>query len=165
MFNLKYHLSCIQSIHSKQNRKWDKGVPYWIHPLWCATMVLSEPIFDEETRHKYALALLYHDVVEITGNAWSVPAEVIHLVEDMTFKGFDEEMLLLMSKSDEVILLKLYDKTSNLLDGHWMTKGRHDEYCLHTLRLADHVEEVYGKLQIVDMARMLVGRRDDGRDN
>jgi len=153
MFNLEEHLENIQEIHSHQNRKWDKDVPYWIHPLWCATMILSEPLLTEEQRHTGALALLYHDSLEAGGG---VPPKVFRLVQDMTFDGFDAEMQLLMSKPDFVILLKLYDKVSNLLDGHWMTKQRYDEYRLHTLRILSHVKEVYGNLQICEIAKAVV---------
>ena len=149
------HVNIIKHIHSAQNRKWDRNIPYWIHPLWCASMILSEPLLSEIQRHRGALALLYHDAAECERGAM-IPSSVLELVDDMTFEGFDEEMQLLMSKSDFVILLKLYDKTHNLLDGHWMSKERKSEYRVHTLRLIEHVRGVYGDLQICKMARMLI---------
>jgi len=155
MFNLQAHLDIIKWIHAEQNRKWDKEVPYWIHPVWCATMILSEPMLPIILRHKGALALLYHDAKEV-GRGNFVPNSVRDLVSDMTFDSFDDEMLLLMSKSDQIILLKLYDKVHNLLDGHWMTKKRKDEYKLHTLRLIERVKEAYGDLQICKIARVVV---------
>ena len=156
--NLSYHIDAIEFIHRVQNRKWDKDIPYWTHPLWCATMILSEKLLSQKQRHQGAIALMYHDAIE-SGYEEVVPLEVLDLVKDMTFSGFDEEMLLLMSKSDFVILLKLYDKTSNLLDGHWMTKKRKDEYMLHTMRLIETVKEVYGPLMICKFAEVLINER------
>ena len=155
MFNLIDHVNIISNIHIVQNRKWDKSTPYWIHPLWCATMILAEPLLTEEQRHTGALALLYHDAKEC-GHNGIVPANVEDLVNDMTFEGFDDEMRTLMSRSDFCIMLKLYDKTHNLLDGHWMSKERKDEYRLHTLRLIEHVKKVYGELQICKFAEVLI---------
>ena len=155
MLNLIDHVNIIKHIHSKQNRKWDKSVPYWIHPLWCASMILCESRLTKPQRHKGALALLYHDAREI-GKQAMIPLSVTSLVTDMSFTGFDEEMQLLMARGDFVILLKLYDKTHNLLDGHWMTNKRKNEYKVHTLRLIEHVRRVYGNLQICDLARSLI---------
>jgi len=152
-----YHVDIIKYIHRKQNRKWDKEVPYWTHPVWCATMILCEPLLNKRIRHRGATALLYHDARE-AGHGAMVPPSVDSLVRDMTFESFDEEMQVLMTKQDLVILLKLYDKTHNLLDSTWMTKKRKDEYRLHTLRLVERVEEVYGNLQICYLARMLIHR-------
>ena len=142
---------------SKAFRKWDGQTPYAVHPLWCATMLLAEPALPEELRVHGSEALLLHDVLEDTTEGLPVGTseKVTSLVEDMTFSSSDEEMEKVWSKSDEVILLKLYDKVSNLLDGCWMSAEKRQKYVAHTLRLASRVERVYGQLNIIRITRAI----------
>jgi (p)ppGpp synthase/HD superfamily hydrolase len=142
---------------SKAVRKWDGQTPYAVHPLWCATMLLAEPTLSEDLRVRGSEALLLHDVLEDTteGLPAGTSEEVAGLVRDMTFASSDVEMVEVWSKSDEVKLLKLYDKVSNLLDGSWMSAGKRQKYTAYTLKLADQVEPVYGQLNITRIARAM----------
>lgn len=142
---------------SKSLRKWDGKTPYGIHPAWCAMTLLHETELPEALRITGAQALLLHDVLEDTtaGLPQGCPAEVEKLVREMTFASSDEEMVEIWSRSKETILLKLYDKVSNLLDGAWMPKEKRARYSAYTMRLADEVEKTYGTLNIVRIARAI----------
>lgn len=143
---------------SKTVRKWDGRTPYGIHPTWCAMTILTETILPEELRVTGAQALLLHDVLEDTtaGLPEDTPAEVTKLVEEMTFASSDEEMELIWTRSQEVKLLKLYDKVSNLLDGSWMSREKRERYATYIIALCDDVEPHYGQLNIMRIARAIV---------
>lgn len=142
---------------SKAVRKWDGKTPYGIHPTWCAMTLLAETTLPEELREAGAQALLFHDILEDTtaGLPEGTSARVAELVEGMTFESSDEEMELVWSRSDEVKLLKLYDKVSNLLDGSWMSGEKRERYAGYLLRLCDAVEPIYGGLNIIRIARAI----------
>ena len=140
---------------SKAVRKWDGRTPYAIHPLWFAMTLLTEVTLPEDLRMRGARALLLHDVLEDTtaGSPLGLDPQVVSLVEGMTFASSDEEMEQVWSRSDEVKLLKLYDKTSNLLDANWMSPEKRIRYRAYLLRLCDAVEPIYGSLNIITMAK------------
>lgn len=142
---------------SKAVRKWDGKTPYGIHPTWCAMTLLTETTLPEEIRVTGAQALLLHDVLEDTtaGLPEGTPTEVIKLVEGMTFVSSDEEMELIWTRSQEVKLLKLYDKVSNLLDGSWMSQEKRERYAAYLVALCDDVEPHYGQLNIMRIARAI----------
>jgi hypothetical protein len=96
--------------------------------------------------------LLYHDVLEDTTASLpeDLPKQISTWIGDMTFHGgFEEEQVELFSKTKEVLLFKLYDKTSNLLDAAWMDDDLHKIYLDFTKKLAAEVEKNYGRLNIM----------------
>jgi len=139
-------------------RFWDKKTPYIIHPAWCAMTLLTETTLSEKLRLDGYKALLWHDILEDTTVA-SLPkntsSEVKHDVENMTFSSFSDEVENVWSKDKEIQLFKLYDKTSNLLDGTWMNDKKWDRYVQFTLQLVDNVQAEYGKLNIVKIAKSI----------
>ncbi len=141
-------------------RKWDGKTPYWAHPLWCAMTFLQETNLPFEVdRTQCFLALIFHDWIENTTSQLPLPKNApIDLIQQMTFSsepGSTEiEIREIWSKPPIIRLLKLYDKVSNLLDGSWMSDEKWNrQYVPYVLRLADDVEENYGDLNIVRMAR------------
>ena len=55
------------SIEEKgRTRYFDKRTPQGMHPLWCATTILSETELPELIRENGVQALLLHDIVEDT---------------------------------------------------------------------------------------------------
>lgn len=61
-----------------------------------------------------------------------------------------------------VRLLKLYDKVSNLLDGSWMSDEKwNNQYVPYVKRLANDVENNYGTLNIVRIARAIAQSRKE----
>lgn len=158
------HCMAAHGHHWKTQKKaWrlhDKKTPYSVHPIWCASMLLSEPKLDEDTRRDGFKVLLAHDTLEDTRLPLPVTAEphVAALVKEMTFKSFDEETQELWRKPIQIKLFKLYDKVSNLLDGaRWMDDQKWNRYVDHTLRLVQEVSEVekYRDLSIIKIAQTI----------
>ncbi|MBK7391680.1 MAG: hypothetical protein IPI64_00080 [Chloracidobacterium sp.] len=77
------------------------------------------------------------------------------LVDELTFASYASEKVEIWNRSDLAQLLKLFDKTSNLLDGGWMTDDQWKDYCDHTLKLAASAERSFPPLHIVSIARIL----------
>lgn len=141
-------------------RKWDGKTPYGIHPTWCAMTLMTETTLPEDLRYIGAQALLLHDILEDTTAelpAWINP-EVVELVRDMTFNSFADEMERIWTKNPRVRLLKLYDKVSNLLDGTWMSCEKRRNYLAFTRSLYDNVEENFGGLNILTIAKSVMSR-------
>ncbi len=143
---------------SKAFRKWDRETPYHVHPIWCATLLLTETGLSSDFRREGAQALLYHDVLEDTKAKlpkW-LSKSVKSYILDMTFPGgIEEEMDSVWKKEPRVRLLKLYDKVNNLLDGPWMSKERSAIYKKYTKKLRTDVEKNFGELNIVRIARAI----------
>ena len=94
----------------KSVRKWDGRTYYWIHPLWCATMISTETNLDLKTREEGALTLLYHDILEDTTKKLPshLSKRIKTLVEHMTFPGGSkQEMEEVWYKPKEIRLYKL----------------------------------------------------------
>ena len=146
---------------SKAVRKWDGRTPYWVHPVWCATMLAAETSLPETLREEGFLALLYHDVLEDSTLPLphDLPETVVAYVRDMTYVGgFAEEVERVWEARPEVRLLKLFDKVHNLMDGVWMSPEKREQYAAYTLRLADDAEANFGPLTIARMARAIAQR-------
>jgi hypothetical protein len=149
-------------------RKWDNQTPYGVHPLWCAMTFLQETNLPELiNREECALALLFHDTKENTTMElpeW-LPQNTVKLIEQMTFTSefgsTDIEMSEISDRPPIVRLLKLYDKVSNLLDGIWMPDEKwNHQYVPYVLQLASDVENNYGQLNIVRIARAIAIPRE-----
>ncbi len=140
-------------------RFWDNKTPYIIHPAWCAMTLLTETSLSEELRFEGYQALLWHDVLEdttITELPKNTSETVCHYVQEMTFDSFSEERENIWNKGMEIQLFKLYDKTSNLLDGTWMTDNKLNGYKQFTKKLMENVQSEYGQLNIVKIAKSFV---------
>ena len=142
----------------KSTRMWDGKTPYHMHPIWCATTILHDTSLSEEIRRYGSQALLYHDILEDTTAGlpeWLSP-EVRELVRGMTFKSSEDEWENLWERSQEVRLLKAYDKTSNLLDSVWMKPERKIQHQNHLRKLVEDVQRNYGDLNILRIAKTLI---------
>ncbi len=146
----------------REVRMWDGKTPYFIHPLWCAMTILTEERLPENIRKLGAQVLLFHDVPEDTTE--KIPDDLDEkakeIIAEMLFENSAHELREIWGRSDLAKLFKLYDKVSNFLDASWMVKERGIEYLRerldYILKLADFVEEKYGILNIVVMARAIV---------
>jgi hypothetical protein len=146
----------------KAFRKWDARTPSSVHPVWCATTILTEYSLSPKTRIDGFYTLLYHDIIEDTTKKLPLDTNprIKKLVSDMTFYGGNnEEMLSIWSKPKEVRLFKLYDKVSNLLDGSWMSDEKRKVYEDYTAKLCKDVESNYGTLNITVMASAIINRK------
>lgn len=148
------------SISEKKSvRRFDMATPYVVHPIWCAMSFIAEWSLTLETRKLGAHVLLLHDVIEDTRAELpdGTPDEVVLLVNEMTFDGgFEEERCTVWERSDFCILLKLYDKVSNLFDAAWMHPRKKAVYKAYVAELIAFVKEKYGDLVIIGFAESLI---------
>jgi hypothetical protein len=149
------------SLNPENATRWDHITPYAVHPIWCAMTLLTETALPKELRYIGYQVLLWHDLLEDTDLPLpnSTSKEVRNLVEEMTFTSFYEEKQQLWNRSKEAKLLKLYDKVSNLLDGVWMSNELWKDYLMHTLKLSEFVNQEYGELNIIKIARAVCVER------
>jgi len=156
-------MSYVMNAHATKARKpfnavrlWDRRTPYGIHPVWCAMTILAETTLPEVVRQNGAKALLLHDILEDTraGLPEDTSPEVRALVEDMTFEGLADEQKNVWDKSPVILLLKLYDKVSNLFDATWMTDGK-PLYIEYTRKLCGIARNNFGELNIVRIAEAI----------
>jgi (p)ppGpp synthase/HD superfamily hydrolase len=135
----------------------DNSTPYIVHPIFCAMAILSEPALDEHIRLIGYQALLFHDVLEDTTAALpeKMDPEVIELVQLMSFENFRVECNDVWTRPPLIRLLKLYDKTSNLLDGSHMSDTKWNLYVEFVMALIADVESHFGQLNIVRIAKAI----------
>lgn len=135
----------------------DHCTPYIIHPIWCAMTLLTETQLPEQLRLDGYLALMWHDVPEDTyaNLPDNFNDEVRDLVHGMAFASLAVEREKVWERPETVRLLKLYDKTSNLLDASHLSTQRWNTLVEFTLRLAGDVEANFGELNIVKIARAI----------
>ena len=143
---------------SKKVRLWDESTPYSIHSIWCAMTLLHETNLTEKIRVICSQALLLHDIMEDTVQDLPVgiDPQVKMLVNEVTFASTEESMQRIWEKSDQAKLITLYDMTSNMMDGVWMSPEQRNVYGLHTKKLSDFVEKTFGSLNIVSIARLFI---------
>jgi (p)ppGpp synthase/HD superfamily hydrolase len=142
----------------KAVRKWDGRTPYFAHPVWCATAILHEPALPEALRQDGAQALALHDVLEDTTLRLpkDISPRVRKLVEHMTFPGGSaQEMEEVWGKPPEVRLLKLYDKTCNMMDDRFLPEERRRKGHAYVRKLAKDVDAHFPGTNIVKLARAL----------
>lgn len=135
----------------------DRKTPYIVHPIWCAMTLLTETTLDEKIRLNGYQALLFHDVLEDTNATLpdKINSDVKELIKSMSFESFNEEMQKIWQCSNLVRLLKLYDKTSNLLDGSHMSDKKWNTYIDFVIQLTADVEANFGQLNIVKIAKII----------
>lgn len=135
----------------------DHSTPYIVHPIWCAMTIMTETTLSESLRLNGCQALMWHDVLEDTHA--KLPADTSHevrqLIQDMSFANFADEKIQVWHRSKEIRLLKLYDKTSNLLDASHYPTGKWNNYVDFTRSLISDVENNYGELNIIQIAKSL----------
>ena len=135
----------------------DQSTPYIIHPIWCAMTIMTETSLDEALRLNGYQALMWHDVLEDTCAELppGVSDDVRTLIKAMTFSSFADEKAHIFARPATARLLKLFDKTSNLLDGSHLSSTKWNDYVQFTHLLIADVEAQFGNLNIVKIARAI----------
>lgn len=135
----------------------DRTTPYIVHPIWCAMTIMAETRLPESLRLNGCLALMWHDALEDTHAELPIDTvcEVRQLIQDMSFANFADERNLIWERSKEIRLLKLYDKTSNLLDASHYSIEKWNNYVEFTQSLIVDVENNYGSLNIIKIAKSI----------
>lgn len=147
-----------QEFNAKNDFRQDGKVPFVVHPLWCAMMIINDSGIPFKIKKIGYEALLLHDVLEDSslGLPDDINPEVEELIKEMTHDTWEEEQDL-SNKSDLVKLLKLYDKVATLYDETIRSdiKRRKEWIALIEMLLKD-VESLYPEARIVSITKGLL---------
>lgn len=140
-------------------------IPFMVHPLWCASMLITDTQVPYEQRKLGFKALILHDVLEDTSLKlpdWVEP-EVKDVVKELTFEDFQQTIEQYPSKSIFIKLLLLYDKLSSMYEKHVGITGKTEDIRATkrrlwkelTLKLLEEVEKEYGNIRIVQIGKVI----------
>lgn len=142
---------------TSQEYRQDGKVPYIMHPLWCATLLLNDQLIPFKKRKLGFQVLLLHDVIEDTDLSmpdW-ISREVRNYVQEMTFSTWEEAKREKPKKSIFMKLLFLYDALSSMYEFH-VSKKKQKEWKKLTNDLLEEVENHYGNIRIVQIAKPIL---------
>lgn len=163
---LKKYLDFAYSAYQENNitnqaYRQDGKVPYIMHPLWCASMLIADTQVPYEQRELGFKALILHDILEDTSLElpdWVEP-EVKSVVKELTFESFKQAMEKYPKKSPFIKLLLLYDKLSSMYENHVGEPKRH-EWKILVLNGIKEVEKEYGNIRIVQIGKAIAENTD-----
>ena len=153
--------ACFPKKPGKAFRRFDGKTAYGVHPTLAAMLFIQEELLPEDFRIRGCKALLGHDLIEDTLADlpdWCLAPGVIELVRGLTFEEGEDSFESVWSRSDDVILLKLYDATINLMNSSCYDPEKYKLRLAKTRKLTDYVEIKFGPLNIIKIARGLLGR-------
>lgn len=165
---LKKYLDFAYSAYEENNitdqaYRQDGKVPYIMHPLWCASMLIADTQVPYEQRELGFKALILHDVLEDTSLKlpdWVEP-KVKEVVKELTFESFEQAIKDYPKKSSFIKLLLLYDKLSSMYEYHVLLdqKGKNN-WKKFTLQGIKEVEKEYGNIRIVQIGKAVTENTD-----
>ncbi|MBU0598344.1 hypothetical protein KKF61_05165 [Patescibacteria group bacterium] len=160
--NLKRLLDLIYSAHQDHNTRKDfrqnGEVPFVVHPMWCAFILLNDQRIPFEERELGYQVLLLHDILEDTSLEIPdyVDPKVLEHVKEMTHDTWEEEQNI-NSKTPFIKLLKLCDKIASMYDETVRDEpARRNEWKALTQRLLVDVESHYGKIRLITLAKAVL---------
>lgn len=122
-------------------------------------MLLNDTRIPFKQREVGFEALLLHDVLEDTnlGIPEWIESKVRKLVEEMTFKSFEQEVRELKNKSTFIKLLKLVDKLGTMYEeGIGGSSKRRAGWKELTAKLLKDVEKEYGDIRVVQVGKSIL---------
>lgn len=153
------HAHAMQAKIPKKRFRVKTGLPYALHPLWGALMMVLEPKLPKKLQWLGFQVMLLHDVLEDTTASLPrrISGRVRHYISEMTFSGGFKEEIREVSKRDPFLhLLKLYDKVATLYDAAIEDDNEKIRVWIYFTRyLASVVRQHFGTLRIVTMAEQL----------
>jgi len=163
---LKQLLDLVYSAHQEHNTRKDfrqnGKVPFFVHPIWCALTILNDQRIPFEERELGYQVLLLHDILEDTSLEIPdfVDRKVLEFVKEMTHETWEEEQNI-ENKSDFIKLLKLCDKIASMYDETVRSEPqRRKEWKILTLKLLNDVENHYGNIRLVTLAKAVLNDSD-----
>ncbi|MEK7564725.1 MAG: hypothetical protein AAB394_02045 [Patescibacteria group bacterium] len=146
----------------KKDFRQDGKVPFVVHPIWCAMVLLNDTRIPYEERRIGYQALLLHDVLEDTSlklPEWVEP-EVAKIVQEMTHETWEEEIDI-DKKSSLVQLLKLVDKTATMYDENMRPDPQRRRNWRELIeKLLKKVEPNYKDSRVVSLAKTVLENTD-----
>ncbi|MDD5342675.1 MAG: hypothetical protein PHI73_05090 [Patescibacteria group bacterium] len=148
-----YQINNTSGQEYRQNGK----VPYIIHPLWCASMLITDTRIPYEEREKGFKALVLHDVLEDTSMQFPdwVEPDVKEIVKELTFETSDHALASIQSKSINIKLLMLVDGLSSMYEEHVWPQRRNKWKAMMEI-VVKEVEEHYGNIRVVQLAKSII---------
>lgn len=141
------------------------NVPYIMHPLWCASMLIADTQIPYEQRELGFKALILHDVLEDTSlelPEW-VESEVKDVVNELTFESFEQAKKEYAGKSTFIKLLLLYDELSSMYENHVginddldKAEKKRKDWKEFTIKGIKEVEKEYGNIRIVQVGKAII---------
>ncbi len=155
---------------SDQEYRQEGKVPFLMHPLWCAAMLITDTQVPFEQRELGLKALLLHDVLEDTSLKlpdWVEP-EVKDAVKELTFKSFKQIRENYSRKSPFIKLLILYDKLASMYEDHIGIHEKTEEEKIakrkawkeFTLQGVEEIKKEYGNIRIVQIGKAIAENTD-----
>jgi (p)ppGpp synthase/HD superfamily hydrolase len=142
---------------SGQEYRQDGKVPYIMHPLWCASILITDTRIPYEERERGFKALILHDVYEDTNldfPDWVEP-DVKAIVKELTFESSDHALALVQSKPINIKLLLLVDGLSSMYEEHVEPQRRKKWKAMMEIATKE-VEEHYGNIRVVQLAKSII---------
>ena len=159
---LDFTYSAHQEHCTKKDFRQEGKVPFVVHPIWCAMMIINDTRVPYEERRIGYQAMLLHDVLEDTSlplPEWVEP-EVVELVKAMTHDTWEEEQDI-DKKSSLIQYLKLCDKTASMYDENVRPDPeRRRQWKELMQRLLEKVEKNYPDCRVVTTARSVMENTD-----
>lgn len=163
---LKRLLDLVYTAHQEHNIKNDfrqEGkVPFIAHPIWCALTLLNDQRIPFEERELGYQILLLHDILEDTSLVVPdfIDRKVLDCVREMSHDNWEEEQDI-ENKSDFIKLLKLCDKIASMYDETVRNESqRRREWKILTQKLLNDVENHYGNIRLVTLAKAVLKDTD-----
>jgi len=145
----------------KAFRKFDGKTPYGVHPTFLAMLVAQEESLAESFRVTSIKALLGHDLLEDTTAPlpeWCKDSRLVEtLIHELTFTKDQDPLVDIWTRSQWAILLKFYDNVANLMCVGKMPADRVAQRKEHVRKHLEWVEGRYPGLEIIKIARGLLG--------
>ncbi len=146
---------------SGQEYRQEGRVPYIMHPLWCASILIADTRIPYEEREKGFKALILHDVFEKTNLQlpdWIEP-DVKALVKELTFKSSDQALTSAQSKPINIKLLLLIDGLSSMYEER-VSPQRRGRWKATIEIVVKEIEEHYGDIRTIQLAKSIIANTD-----
>lgn len=136
-------------------------VPYIMHPIWCASIFITDTRIPYKEREIGFKALILHDVLEDTDLPlpnW-VELKVKNIVKELTFESPNQALREAESKSIFIKLLLLVDGLSSMYEEH-VAPQRKKIWKKAMKKLLKDVKAKYGNIRIVQVAEVVIKNTD-----
>lgn len=163
---LKKYLDFAYSAYQEHNEidnilRRESHIPPLLHPLWCASMLITDTQVPYEQRELGFKVLLLHDVLEDTSlelPKWVSP-EVREAVQELTFDNFEQAVKEYPKKSSFIKLMFLYEKLASMYDSS-VKEYHRSEWKEFILEAVDEIEKEYGNIRIVQIGKAIAENTD-----
>lgn len=136
-------------------------IPYAVHPMWCAMMLLADRRIPLEERKLGCEVLLLHGVLEDTDVELPdyVDERTKELVEKMSYEDWEKYQKRVTEEEPFLKLLLLLDKVESMYEDS-VSEWKRKDWKKLAQQLAEDTEEHYGDLRVVQVAKEIIDNTD-----